>query len=107
MCMVESIVTKNRLLFRYATGPTVYCHEIVFLAISAQLAITTKAYCPSLFVVIVSFLSYAVPFFVTLKKRLSIATKCLLLNFSPFLLMRYYFLFVIILSKIFICKGNL
>ena len=81
---VESIVTKNRLLFRYATGPTVYCHEIVFLAISAQLAITTKAYCPSLFFVIVSFLSYAVPFFVTLKKRLSIATKCLLLNFSPF-----------------------
>ena len=56
---VESIVTKKRLLFRYATGPSVYCHEIFFLAISAQLAITTKPYCPSLFVVIVSFLSFA------------------------------------------------
>jgi hypothetical protein len=50
--MVESIVTKIRLLFRDATGFTVYCHEIVFLAISARFAITTKAYCPSLFVVV-------------------------------------------------------
>ncbi len=60
--MVESIVTKNRLLFRYATDPTVYCHEIVFLAIIARLAIATKAYCPSLFVVIFSFLSFATIF---------------------------------------------
>jgi len=30
--LVESIGTKIRLLFRSVTGPTVYCHEIVFLA---------------------------------------------------------------------------
>lgn len=35
--MVESIVTEIRLPFRNATGPKVYCHEIVFLAISVNL----------------------------------------------------------------------
>ena len=39
------------------------------------------------------------PFFVTLNKRLSIATKCLLLNFSLFLLMRCYFLLSLSFSE--------